>query len=289
MTQRLRSTLDGRPWKTSSRKGFIGLRRKPSCLGSFQCVNENCAFLKYYGKQNRLPFNPANQACSVCGQEGDYNACPAIKIWEFDDDSCYVKVFHNGYHTCEARKFFKHTEEVNEKLNQGSCTVIRATEDAITDCLKEEEPSWENAFTIADPTLEREKLCYAKKKAKAESQQYGHSLEAVAALRSKLLSRDPFYIFRLNDKNMNGKPTFVFKSSRIQIQLVTEMDRDGTGFLNGEYYFADRTFKRCPGFVTLSVYVYIGLLPKMIKLATIEAELENTENWLFSAICLIKL
>ena len=79
---------------------------------------------------------------------------------------------------------------------------------------------------------------------------------------------------------MNGKPTFVFKSSRIQIQLVTEMDRDGTGFLNGEYCFADGTFKRCPGFVTLSVYVYVSLLRKMIKLATMEAKSENTENWL---------
>ena len=31
---------------------------------------------------------------------------------------------------------------------------------------------------------------------------------------------------------MNRKPTFVFKSSQIQTQLVTEIDRDGTGFLN---------------------------------------------------------
>ena len=63
MTQRMRSTLDGRPyktWVTSSRKGFNGIRRKASSLGSFQCVNENFAFLQYYGKQNRLQFNPTN-------------------------------------------------------------------------------------------------------------------------------------------------------------------------------------------------------------------------------------
>ena len=90
-------------------------------------------------------------------------------MWECDDDSCYVKVFHNGYYACEARKPFKYTEEVNEKLSQDSCTVTRATEDAIIDCLKEDEPSWENVFIIADSTLEREKLYYAKKKAKAEN------------------------------------------------------------------------------------------------------------------------
>ena len=198
MTQSMRSTLDGRQWKTwvtSSWKRFNDVKRKLSCLGSFQCINENCAFLKYYGKQNRLRFNPTNQACSIYEQEGDYKACPAIKIWEFDDDLCCVKVFHNCYRTCEARKLFKHTEDVNKKLSQDRCTVTRATEDVIINCLKEDEASWENVFNIADSTLEREKLYYAKKKAKVE--------------------KKPFYVFRLNDKNMNGKPTFIFKSSRI--------------------------------------------------------------------------
>ena len=45
--------------------------------------------------------------------------------------------------------------------------VTRATEDAIIGCLKEGELSWENVFNIADSTLEREKLYYAKEKAKA--------------------------------------------------------------------------------------------------------------------------
>ena len=79
---------------------------------------------------------------------------------------------------------------------------------------------------------------------------------------------------------MNGKLTFVLKSSQIQIQMVTEMDRGGTGFLNCKYCFADGTFKRCPQFFNLSVHVFVGLLRKMIKLATMEAESENTKNWL---------
>ena len=62
--------------------------------------------------------------------------------------------------------------------------------------------------------------------------------------------------------------------------MVTETDRDGTGFLNDEYCFVDGTFKKCPRFVILPVYVYVGLLRKIIKLATMEAESENTENFL---------
>ena len=56
------------------------------------------------------------------------------------------------------------------------------------------------------------------------------------------------------------------------------MDRDGIGFLNCKYHFADGTFKRCPGFFNLSVHVYDDLLQKIIKLATMEAESQNTEN-----------
>ena len=75
MTQRMTWALS-EPWKTWvtwCRKVFSGIWRKASSLESFQCVNENCAFFKYYGKQKRLHLNPTNQACSACGQERHYN------------------------------------------------------------------------------------------------------------------------------------------------------------------------------------------------------------------------
>lgn len=87
-------------------------------------------------------------------------------------------------------------------------------------------------------------------------------------------------MFRLNNREMNGKPTFVFKMSQTQSRLALAMNRDDNLFLNGEYCFADGTFKRCPGFVTLSAFIYLGLLRKMVKIATMEAESESTENWL---------
>ena len=115
----------------------------------------------------------------------------------------------------------------------------------------------------------KKKLYYAKKNAKWETEPCRHSLEAVANLRSKLLSEDPLYILQLNDKNMNGKPTLVFKMGRVLVKLVIAMDRDGPEvFLNGAYCFADDTFKRCPRFVTLSAFVYVGLLLNMFKLCT---------------------
>ena len=41
-----------------------------------------------------------------------------------------VTVFHDDIHTC--------VREVEEKINSGGTTKFKSTEDAITDCLKEE-------------------------------------------------------------------------------------------------------------------------------------------------------
>ena len=57
------------------------------------------------------------------------------------------------------------------------------------------------------------------------------------------------------------------------------MNYDGSDFLNSEYCFADGTFKRCPGFVTLSAFVYVALLKKIVKLCTMEVESKSVENW----------
>ena len=79
---------------------------------------------------------------------------------------------------------------------------------------------------------------------------------------------------------MNGKPTFVSKMSRVQAKLAIAMDRDNPEtFRNGAYCFADGTFKRCSGFVTLSAFAYVGLLQEMVKLCAMEAETGGAENW----------
>ena len=101
----------------------------------------------------------------------------------------------------------------------------------------------------------------------------------MANLRAKLIERDPFYIYKSSDRNMNDKPTFVFKMSRVQTQIALAINQDSNLFLNGEYCFADSTFKRCPDFVTLEAYAHVCLLGKMVKLCSIEAESESVENW----------
>ena len=90
---------------------------------------------------------------------------------------------------------------------------------------------------------------------------------------------------------MKDKSTFAFKMSRAQAQIALAMNQDSNLFLKGEYCFADGTFKRYADFVTLEAYTYVGLLRKIVKLCSMEAESESAENWVSQTLsqCLIQL
>ena len=79
----------------------------------------------------------------------------------------------------------------------------------------------------------------------------------------------------MNDKAMNGRMSYVMKSSKAQIRLACAMNN---GFLKDEYCFCDGTFKRCPPYVTLGVFVFVPSLRRMVKICTMETETEGTEN-----------
>lgn len=102
---RLASSKDGRPWKkaiTSNTKEVrSGKRKIAKCKGSFECQSQNCLFLKQYGRHNKANFDiisPDCSVCRICKSPAFFLDCPAVKIWEFDDN--YVVVKHSGKHTC---------------------------------------------------------------------------------------------------------------------------------------------------------------------------------------------
>ena len=100
------STLsDGRPWRdyyNSKRSGFTGIRRRANCKGSLRCPNEMCWYKKKYGKENRVNFEKQNgtSVCHSCHTVPEDVICPAVKIWEVNDNKTKVTVYHYGKHTC---------------------------------------------------------------------------------------------------------------------------------------------------------------------------------------------
>ncbi len=91
----MKSSLDGRPWKTwvtSSRKGLAGIRRRANCKGSYKCYNINCSYRKQYKGINRTQFE--KEVCKCCGVRAIHIDCPAVKAWEFPRNSNHVTVIH---------------------------------------------------------------------------------------------------------------------------------------------------------------------------------------------------
>ena len=79
-----------------------------------------------------------------------------------------------------------------------------------------------------------------KKKATGGEYVDGHSFEAVAKFKTNVSERDPFYIFSINDRKMNGKMSYAVKCSKVQLRLACDMN---DGFLLEEYCFCDGTQK----------------------------------------------
>ena len=283
--KRMRSSKDGRPWRTwvsSSRKGFNGKRRIARCNGGYKCKNIKCLFLKMYNKNNKLQFEDDKgiKSCSSCSERATKVDCHAQKIWEFEESEQYVTVYHSGNHNCEPGKTIELNEEgLKQKFGTNSKTTPKqAADDIIMEALSNGTMSWENVQDIVDSVIEEEKVKNFKKKTGKESYPLGHSFEAVGQLRTCLMPKDPFLIYKINSRNLNGEPSYVFKMSRIQAKLAVAMDEENDDFLCDKYCFFDGTFKRCPGFVTLGAHVYVEILRKVVKIATMECETESTET-----------
>ena len=79
---------DGRKWKKSNVTQWKnkGEMRYSDCKGSFRCINTQCPFRVQFGVTNTRQFkNGSNndQACSVCGDAGEFVACTARRYVKY--------------------------------------------------------------------------------------------------------------------------------------------------------------------------------------------------------------
>ena len=92
---------------------------------------------------------------------------------------------------------------------------------------------------------------------------------------------DPNYIFRINCREINNEPSYVFKTSDLALQLALKMDpdiqNDKPSSMVEEYTYLDGMHTRVKGYVTLALWTYHPGLHKVMRLASMECERENTE------------
>ena len=83
---------------------------------------------------------------------------------------------------------------------------------------------------------------------------------------------DKFLIYKVNSKALNGNISYVFKTSKRQLDIAISMDCDGNRPLRDEFTFFDGTFKRCPGFVTLAGHLFMEVSCQNAELFTMETD-----------------
>ena len=81
-----------------------------------------------------------------------------------------MTVYHNGIHTCEARKTVDLNEEgLKKKFEANSKTTPRqAADDIIIETLVNENISWEDVRNTVDSVIEEERVRYCKKETEKE-------------------------------------------------------------------------------------------------------------------------
>ena len=120
-------------------------------------------------------------------------------------------------------------------------------------------------------------LSNEKQKMKTSIEPHGHNFEAVAHFKQYADKRDPFYVYTINDRRGNPeKLSLVFKSSSLKAQMALKLDRTQSNVLSDEFCDFDGKVQRCKGFISLTASVYHPLLKKVIPLATMETESENS-------------
>ena len=239
----------------------------------------HCNYRKQYQGANRTQFEKESgeTVCKCCGVLAVHIPCPAKKVWEFPRNSNYVTVIHSGKHTCVPKPKQDSSKLKEAFLENPNLRPRQAAFQYAVNALKTGK-SWEEVVEVTDRFINTNKVKNVKQKVRQDMHPSGFNFEAVGELKGRVTKRDPYYIYSVNDRKLNGQASYVFKMSKIQANLALSMDRDGDGILHGEYCFLDVKHNRCAGFKTFSIHVYHPMLRRLVTLATMECEDETTKT-----------
>ena len=102
---------------------------------------------------------------------------------------------------------------------------------------------------------------------------------AVAIIKNKIDTVDPFYIYKINDRKWNGSGTYIFKSSQTTTKIGLAMYRTArqTPFRDLVAHM-DGLHSHVKGFVTLTLWVKNPVSLITHRLACMKCESEDTTN-----------
>ena len=272
---------------TSSREGFYGERRIGTCKGSFVCNNSQCPFIltSHRGQPNKVSWRNVTgiyhfKVCAICDHVAQRKHCGAKKLIEYDYSTKIATVYHLGTHKCCLRLSKHNPVEHNPSLQVPQTITGSAKQVGLRQIISLiDAGDMDAAEREAEVWLDRRKV---KRQMEAMNPQQGldhNSFDAVGILKQKTDQKDPFYIYKIGNKNLGGGTDFVFKSSRQLAKIALAMDVDGPeNILQMENAYFDATHTRVYGFKSLGLWVIHPAMRKILRLASMEIRSENYKD-----------
>ena len=128
----------------------------------------------------------------------------------------------------------------------------------------------------------KNKLIYEQALWEVRQETVGHdwsSINAVVKLKRGQDSVDKYHIYKVNDKNCNGNPTFVLKTSKLSAETALHMDMHNKKTPLMEcVVFMDGLHSRVKDYITLTLWVENLIICKTQRIASMECASEDTEN-----------
>ena len=291
---RIKATASNYTSKTSDRRWFLmrtssnvsswnGKRKTGKCTGSFICRNDTCSYYTTEGKRNQINFENIlkRKICGSCGVFANSIECEAWKMVEFYPNTGYAMVYHYGEHKCTLKlDRHRHDEFIKEQIRRHPNLTPKKLQ---IHCIKEkmEEGDIQGARFISKKLADTRRIEQLRAETVKPLQNLDvHSFTAVGIFKQACDKVDEFYIFEVNDGQMNRGTDFVFKTSRIcgEVGLLMDQNLDPGNPLQLEDAYFDGVHSHCQGFISLGLWLYYRSMRQLIQLAAMEVRGETQEN-----------
>ena len=272
---------------TSSREGFTGERRIGTCKGSFVCNNKACPFIRtsQFQQPNKVSWHNIRgnlnfKVCAICDHVAQRIYCGAKKLVEYDYAARIATVYHLGTHKCWPKISTRTSPRLEDPRVIWEQVMGSAKEVGLRQIVRLiDEGDMEAAEKEAEVWIDRRKVRRQMESLNPQQGMDHNSFDAVGIVKAKTDTKDPFYIYKIGNKNLSGGSDFVFKSSRRTAKIALDMDVDGeANILQMENAYFDATHTRVYGFKSLGLWLIHPAMKKILRLASMEIRSENHQD-----------
>ena len=273
---------------TSSKSGYHGYRKIGKCEGSWVCNNPQCSFqLTLFNNQpNRIDWKSVQEkkhlkVCEICDHMAVWEGCGACKLIDLNPKTNEALVYHLGTHVCWNRTDTHEIQQIQKDKAESSRRTRSEKQMAFEDIVKKiTEGDMAGAEVEADYWSDLKCAKRVHNKANPNYSEDLNSFDTVGIIKQATDKKDKYYIYQINNGNLNNNSDFVSKSSRTMAELAKVMDVDFplSSVLQQENAYFDATHTHVHGFKSLGLWMFHPSMRKILQLASMDIRSENAKD-----------